>query len=66
MPATTTKPKAAAASSSEKSKVSLKDPSSVVKAYFGLVTKLLGKQEQVALRLIEKAPKGKKKADASK
>jgi hypothetical protein len=61
---TTTKPKPATASST-KSKVSLKDPSSVVKAYFGFVGKVLNKQEQVALRIIEKAPKGKK-ANGSK
>lgn len=45
--------------------VSLKDPASLVKAYFRLRTSLLEKQEKVALRLIETPAKGLKGRSAS-
>jgi hypothetical protein len=37
--------------------VSLKDPASLVKAYFRLRSKLLDKQEALALRVVDRAPK---------
>ena len=37
---------------------SLKDPTTIVKAYFSAVSKVLSAQESLVLRAVEKAPKG--------
>jgi hypothetical protein len=37
--------------------ISLKDPASLVKAYFRLRSKVLDKQEALALRVVDRAPR---------
>ena len=54
---TTPKPKPQAEADANDTGVSLKDPASLVKAYFRFRTTVLGKQEAIALRVVERAPK---------